>query len=136
MEAAARTLVRSTRVTQPQSPRVAPRPVKKREMRARQTKATGAELEDVLDWTEVVDIESVEEEDMLSLAAGFAGRRRKRSVTLEGVDTSSYGEKRPRRSPLDEEAQKDGPWSWWNPWIWPSMTSRPWGFASTRLIYL
>ena len=29
-------------------------------------------------------------------------------MTHEGADASSYGEKRPRRSPLDEEAQQDG----------------------------
>ena len=42
---------------------------------------------------------------MFSLAIGFATRKRKRSVTLEGVDTSNFGEKRPRRSPSNEEAQ-------------------------------
>ena len=36
---------------------------------------------------------------MFSLVAGFAARKRKRSVTLEGVDTSSSGENRPRKSP-------------------------------------
>ena len=45
---------------------------------------------------------------MFSLTVGFAALRRKRSVTLEGADTSSSGEKRPRRSPSDEEAQQDG----------------------------
>ena len=33
--------------------------------------------------------------------------KRKRSVTLEGVDTSISGEKRPRRASLGAEAQKD-----------------------------
>ena len=28
-------------------------------------------------------------------------------MTLEGIDTSSYGEKRPRRSPSNAEAQKE-----------------------------
>ena len=34
-EATTRTLVRSARITQPQNPRAAPRPIKKRETRAR-----------------------------------------------------------------------------------------------------
>ena len=42
---------------------------------------------------------------MFSLAVGFAMQKRKRSVTLEGVDTSSSREKRPMRSPSNEEAQ-------------------------------
>ena len=45
---------------------------------------------------------------MFSLATGFAARRCKWSVTLEGADTSSSEEKRPRQSPSDEEAQQDG----------------------------
>ena len=48
-EATTGTLVRSARVSQPQSPRVAPRPTKKRKTRARQTNAVGVELEDFLD---------------------------------------------------------------------------------------
>ena len=45
---------------------------------------------------------------MFSLAVGFTARKHKQSMTLEGVDTSSSGEKRPRRSPSNEEAQQDG----------------------------
>ena len=45
---------------------------------------------------------------MFSLAVGFAVQKRKRSVTLEGADTSSSRKKRPRQSPSDEEAQQDG----------------------------
>ena len=41
---------------------------------------------------------------MFSLAVGFSTRRRRRPATLEGVATSSSGEKRPRRSPSDEKA--------------------------------
>ena len=41
---------------------------------------------------------------MFSLATGFSARRRKLSMTLESVNTFSSGEKRPRRSPSDEEA--------------------------------
>ena len=107
-KASARTLVRSARVSQPQSPRDAPRPTKKRKTRARQTKATDAGLEDFRDWTGVVDIEPVKEADMFSPAVEFAARKRKRSVTFEGADTPSSGEKRPRRSPSYEETQQDG----------------------------
>ena len=35
----------------------------------------------------------------------FAARKCKRSVTLKGADISSSGEKRPKWSLLDEEAQ-------------------------------
>ena len=44
---------------------------------------------------------------MFNLAVGFTMRRRKQIVTLEGANTSSSGEKRPRQSPSYEEAQKD-----------------------------
>ena len=46
---------------------------------------------------------------MFSLAVRFATRRHRWPTTLEGVATSSSREKRLRRSPLDEEAQKEGP---------------------------
>ena len=44
---------------------------------------------------------------MFSLVVGFAALRRKRSVSLDGVGTSSSGEKQPKPSPLGAEAQKD-----------------------------
>ena len=44
---------------------------------------------------------------MFSLVSGFVVRKLKRFVTLEGADTSSSWEKRPRRSPSDEKAQQD-----------------------------
>ena len=90
-------------VSQPQSLRVALWPAKKRKTKARQTKATGARLEDFLDWTGVPDIEPVKEEEMFILVIGFATRKRKQSVTLEGANTSTSGERRPRRPPSDEE---------------------------------
>ena len=73
----------------------------------RQTKTVGAELEGFIDWTGIVNGEPSEEEEMFSLAAGFDGQMSKRSATLEGEATFSSGEKRPRRSPSDEGAQKD-----------------------------
>ena len=45
---------------------------------------------------------------MFSLATGFATRKHKQSMTLQGADTSSCREMRPRRSPSNEEAQQDG----------------------------
>ena len=66
--------------------------------------AAGVQLEDFLDWTKVADIEPIEEEEMFSLVVGFAARKCKQSVTLEGAGTSSFEEKRPRRSSSDEEA--------------------------------
>ena len=45
---------------------------------------------------------------MFRPAVGFVAQKCKRYVTLEGADTSSSGEKRPRQSPSYEEAQQDG----------------------------
>ena len=45
---------------------------------------------------------------MFSLVVGFAKWRRRWPATLEGVATSSFGEKRPKWSPSNEEAPKDG----------------------------
>ena len=59
----------------------------------RQTKTIGAGLEDFIDWMGVVDNELVEEEEMFSLAVGFAARMRKWFATLEGEATSIFGEK-------------------------------------------
>ena len=44
---------------------------------------------------------------MFSLVSGFTVQWRKWSMTLEGIDTSSSREKRPRRSPSNSEAQKE-----------------------------
>ena len=51
--------------------------------------ALSAGLEDFLDWAEVVDDEPSEEEEMFSLAVGFAAQMRKRPTTPEGEVTSS-----------------------------------------------
>ena len=64
--------MRSACVSQPQSPQVTPRLAKKRKKRARQEKAASTGLEDFLDWTGVADIDLVKEEEMFSLAVGFA----------------------------------------------------------------
>ena len=85
--------MRSARVTQPESPWVGPRTAKKRESRVWQTKIAGAELEGFIDWTRVVDNESVEEKEMFTLITGFATRRHKRLAVLEGEATSSFGVK-------------------------------------------
>ena len=99
--------MRSAHVTQLQSPRVAPEHVKKRETRVWQTKTTGATLEDFVDWAGVVDSEPAKEEEMFSLAIGFGTQMCKRLVTLEDEAISSFGEKRPGRSPSNDEAQKN-----------------------------
>ena len=52
----------------------------------------------------VFDSEPVEEEEMFSLAARFVTQMHKWFATLEGEATSSFGEKRSRRSPSDEGA--------------------------------
>ena len=61
--------MRSIRVTQPQSPRLAPQPKKKeREMkRARQTKVVNVVLEGFVDWTGILASESTEKEKMSML---------------------------------------------------------------------
>ena len=59
----------------------------------RQIKTVGVGLEGFLDWTGVVDGESVKEEEMFSLVARFAAWIRKRPATLEGEATFSFGEK-------------------------------------------
>ena len=48
-----------------------------------------------------------EEEEMFSLAVGFAAQMRKWFATQEGEATSSSRKKCPRRSPLDQGAQKE-----------------------------
>ena len=110
VEAAKGVLVRPTRVTPPQSPRPTPRLVKKRkESRARQTKTAGAGLEDLVDWTGVVANEPAEEEEMSSLAVGFASQMHKQRASSEGEATSISGGKRSRRPSQNEEAKKDWP---------------------------
>ena len=85
--------MRSVRVTQPQSPQPAPRPSKRREKRAQKTNTVNTRLKDFVDWTGVVEGESVEEKEMFSLAIEFAARMRKRPTILEGEVTSSSREK-------------------------------------------
>ena len=73
----------------------------------RQTRTTDVGLEGFVDWKGVVDSKPAEEEEMFSIATGFAAWMRKWSATLEGESTSSSGEKRPKRSPSDEGAHMD-----------------------------
>ena len=76
-------------------------------MRAQQTKAAGARLEDFVDWTCVIASELAEEEEMSSLAARFATWMHKRVTGSEGETTLSSDGKRLKRYSLDEEAHKD-----------------------------
>ena len=67
----------------------APRPEKKERdrKRDRQTKVGSAELEGFVDWKGILSSESVEEEEMFMLVAGFAARMRKRDVDSEDEST-------------------------------------------------
>ena len=76
-------------------------------MRARQTKTASTRLEGFIDWKSVVNSEAPEEEEMSSLAVGFATQMRKRATVLEGETTSSSCGKRARQSPPNEGAQKN-----------------------------
>ena len=81
--AATRTLVRSARATQPQSPRPVPQLAKKKKenrTRAQQMKVVGAGLEDLVDWIGIIVSEPTEEEEMSSLAVGFVARMHKRAA--------------------------------------------------------
>ena len=110
---------------------------RRREKRAWQTKTVGLRLEGFVDWMGVDNGEPAEEEEMFHLATGFAARMRKWSATLEGEATSSFGEKNDLSCLLQIRAlRRTRPQSRWNPQIYLPMTSRPWEFASTRLIHL
>ena len=71
---------------------------------------------------------------MFSLAVGFATRKRRWPSIIKGVVTSSFGEKRPRRSPSHEEAQKDGATVLVESPYLASNDQLALRFASTRLI--
>ena len=108
--AATGTLVRSARATQPQSSRPVLRPTKKKKenrTRAWQTKATGAGLEDFVDWTGIIASDPAEEGEMSSLVVGFAAQMLKRVAGSEGETVPRSDGKRSKWSSLDEEAQKD-----------------------------
>ena len=60
-----------------------------------------------MDWTSILASESVEEEEISTLAVGFATWMRKRVADSEDKSTPISNGKRPRRSSLDGEAQKD-----------------------------
>ena len=99
------TIVRYARATHPQSSRPAPQSVKKKKenaTRAPKTKASDAGLEDFVDWTSIISIESVEEKEMSNLTAGFAARMCKRAASSEGETTPRSGVKWSRRSSPNE----------------------------------
>ena len=84
------TIVRYARATHPQSSRSAPQSVKKKKQnttRAPKTKAVGTGLEDFVDWTSIIAIELVEEEEMSNLTARLAARMCKRAASSEGETT-------------------------------------------------
>ena len=60
-----------------------------------------------MDWAGILANESVEEEEMSMLAAGFAALMRKWDADLEDEPTLIPDGKRPKRSSPDEEVEKD-----------------------------
>ena len=67
-----------------------PRPAKRKKenkMRARQTKAASAGLEDFMDWTGVIFSEPTKEEEMSSLTVGFATQMCKQAAGSKGKTT-------------------------------------------------
>ena len=99
--------MRFTQATQPHSLRLAPRSAKKKKenrMRAQNTKAVGARLEDFVDWTGIISSEPAEEEEMSSISAGFSIRMHNRAAGSKGETTPiSCGKWSKRLSP-DEKA--------------------------------
>ena len=84
---------------------------KKRKIITRWVKTVGAGLEGFVDWLDppVSDPTEERKEYMSSLTAGFATCMCKRAVSAQGETTLGFevfGRKRPKRSGLDEEAQK------------------------------
>ena len=60
-----------------------------------------------MDWSSVLASESTEEEEMSTLAVGFAAHMRKRDVDLEDEPSPIPDGKRPKWSLLDKEVEKD-----------------------------
>ena len=106
VKAATWALVRSVRVTQPQSPRPAPRAKNKEgdRKRARHTKLVDTGLEGFLDWVGIIASESTKDEEMSRLAVGFVARMRKRARGSRGESTPISDRKRKKRSSPGEEA--------------------------------
>ena len=95
----------------------APRSVKKKGKKKKgrittgEVKAVDVGLEGFVDWLDPLDSDPTKEreEDMSSLATGFAARMRKQAVSAQREitrDSIIYGERHPKRSGPDEEAQK------------------------------
>ena len=82
---------------------------KKGKITTGQVKANDAGLEGFVDWLDPPASDSAEEmeEDMFSLASGFAVRIRKRAASTQGETTPGSevsGRERLRRSGLEEES--------------------------------
>ena len=60
-----------------------------------------------MDWVSVLATEFAEEDDMPMLAAGFPAWMRKWDTDLEDEPTPIPDGKRPKRSSLDVEVEKD-----------------------------
>ena len=125
-------------ITQPQRSRLTPRLKKKKQERKRtcQTKVPGAGLEGFVDWSGVLDSESVEEDEMFMLTVGFAAQMTKRDADLEDEPTPMPNKKLPKQCLLDVEAEKDWAIIQWTISIEPPMINRFWKAPPTRTVRL
>ena len=108
-EATTGTLAGLVQIKQPQRPRPASQPGKKEwvRKRTRQTTVANVGLEGFMDWAGVLASESVEEEEMSMLVAGFAARMRNRDADLEDEPTPIPNGMCPKRSSPNVEAEKE-----------------------------
>ena len=60
-----------------------------------------------MNWMGIIPSEPVKEEEMSSLATGFAAWMHKQAMSSEGETTPRSDGKRSKRYSPDEEAQKD-----------------------------
>ena len=86
----------------------------------------GEGLEGFMDWVDLKSSDSTKEmeDDMSSFAVGFSAQMCKRVMSAQGENTPDYevfGEKCPKRSGLDEEAQRSKTILLWTPQNEPLM---------------
>ena len=94
-----------------QDPKPVPKVMKKKKKKIEKAKATDERLEGFVNWTNLGVSESTKEEEaeMSGLVSGFTARMRKRAASAHGetaLGAGVPGEKRPKLTDLDEEAQK------------------------------
>ena len=86
----------------------------------------GEGLEGFMDWVDLNSSDSTKEmeDDMSSFTVGFSAQMCKRAMSAQGENTPDYevsGEKFPKRSGLDEEAQRFKTILLWTPQNEPLM---------------